>query len=230
MSWQVHIVCGVAVPTIYRGIEYRSRLEARWAAMFDLLDWRHTYEPLDGNGYIPDFLVEIPGEDDPILVEVKPAATSEEYRQPEEKAETGLSGHWKGPVLFLGVGPLPQCFLTAKFLNYPAAGALAVPSKGWCDDCARAYWDEGHEPSADYAELVGARCKHVGLRWRGEEAIWCRKDPGITLRCISVGQGEDPHWEFRRDDSLVPSDLIKEFWAIATNEAKWKRSRPDPPP
>jgi hypothetical protein len=26
-----------AIPTIYQGVEYRSRLEARWAAFFDLV-------------------------------------------------------------------------------------------------------------------------------------------------------------------------------------------------
>lgn len=44
-------------PTVYAGVEFRSRLEARWAAFFDQLGVRWTYEPFDGNGYIPDFLL-----------------------------------------------------------------------------------------------------------------------------------------------------------------------------
>ena len=61
-----------AIPTRYRGIEYRSRLEARWAAFFDGIGWQFTYEPFDGDGYIPDFLIH---GDQPLLVEVKPAVT-----------------------------------------------------------------------------------------------------------------------------------------------------------
>lgn len=30
-----------AIRTLYNGIQYRSRLEARWSAMFDLLKWPH---------------------------------------------------------------------------------------------------------------------------------------------------------------------------------------------
>lgn len=59
-----------AIATLYSGIEYRSRLEARWAAFFDEIGWRHTYEPFDGDGYIPDFLIHGTR---PLLVEVKPA-------------------------------------------------------------------------------------------------------------------------------------------------------------
>lgn len=47
-----------AIPTTYAGVRFRSRLEARWAAFFDLLEWRWEYEPIDLDGYIPDFLVE----------------------------------------------------------------------------------------------------------------------------------------------------------------------------
>lgn len=60
-----------AIPTKYKGVHFRSRLEARWAAMFDLLDWTWEYEPIDLDGYIPDFILTF---QDPILVEVKLAA------------------------------------------------------------------------------------------------------------------------------------------------------------
>ena len=46
-----------AIPTTYKGIRFRSRLEARWAAMFDICGWRWEYEPLDLPGWIPDFLI-----------------------------------------------------------------------------------------------------------------------------------------------------------------------------
>jgi len=58
-----------AIPTTYNGVNFRSRLEARWAVFFDLLHWSWKYEPLDLNGWIPDF--EIIGKTR-TLVEVKP--------------------------------------------------------------------------------------------------------------------------------------------------------------
>jgi hypothetical protein len=60
-----------AIPTKYAGVQFRSRLEARWAAFFDLLGWQWDYEPIDLAGYIPDFIVSRPlGV--PFLAEVKP--------------------------------------------------------------------------------------------------------------------------------------------------------------
>lgn len=65
-----------AIPTTYGGIKYRSRLEARWAAFFDLLGWRHTYEPYEMGVWSPDFLIRTRSEDAlSVLVEVKPIET-----------------------------------------------------------------------------------------------------------------------------------------------------------
>lgn len=58
-----------AKPTTYRGITFRSRLEARWAVVFDYLEVEWLYEPqryvidmVDGDGlsertYLPDFFL-----------------------------------------------------------------------------------------------------------------------------------------------------------------------------
>lgn len=58
-----------AIPTMYSGIRFRSRLEAKWAAFFDICGWRWEYEPFDLNGWMPDFLLL---GDQRVLVEVKP--------------------------------------------------------------------------------------------------------------------------------------------------------------
>lgn len=58
------------IPTLYNGIQFRSRLEAKWAAFFDFLGWKYEYEPFDLDGWIPDFLIK--GKPRDILVEVKP--------------------------------------------------------------------------------------------------------------------------------------------------------------
>ncbi len=61
-----------SIPTSYGGRNYRSRLEARWAAMFDLFHWKYEYEPFDINGWFPDFSISCKNEKGRILVEVKP--------------------------------------------------------------------------------------------------------------------------------------------------------------
>ena len=59
-----------AKPTTYSSAHFRSRLEAKWAAFFDLCGWRWEYEPLDLDGWVPDF--GIVGAKGLILCEVKP--------------------------------------------------------------------------------------------------------------------------------------------------------------
>lgn len=46
-----------AIPTTYKGVNYRSMLEARYAAWFDLSGIRADYEPEAFDGYIPDFML-----------------------------------------------------------------------------------------------------------------------------------------------------------------------------
>lgn len=50
-----------AIPTEYNGYSFRSRLEARWAVFFDLVDWQYVYEPegymSQGEKYLPDFFL-----------------------------------------------------------------------------------------------------------------------------------------------------------------------------
>lgn len=59
-----------AIPTRHAGVNFRSRLEARWAAFFDLLGWDYSYELLDLDGWMPDFVLH--GAKQRVLVEVKP--------------------------------------------------------------------------------------------------------------------------------------------------------------
>lgn len=59
-----------SIPTTgINGIRFRSRIEAQWAEMFTKLGWDWEYEPIDLNGYIPDFIIKFPNKH--LLVEVK---------------------------------------------------------------------------------------------------------------------------------------------------------------
>ena len=101
-----------AIQTSYKGINFRSRLEATWAVFFDQVGWPWQYEPVDLAGYIPDFILDL---HKPILVEVKPA-TMDELAQYTAKIDA--SG-WKGEALLVGIG-LKKC----RHWNFPQIGLL----------------------------------------------------------------------------------------------------------
>jgi hypothetical protein len=75
-----------AVRTEYAGTVFNSRLEAHWAAFFDVVGWPWLYQPFDLDGWSPDFMLqpvhmgrEKSGvlkpdfeQSNPILVEVRP--------------------------------------------------------------------------------------------------------------------------------------------------------------
>jgi hypothetical protein len=92
-----------AIPTELFGVRFRSRLEAKWAAVFTRHGWGWTYEPFDCDRYIPDFLVKIPDRP-PLLIEIKPAVTSEDYLNAYQKVFTGTYD-WPHAVLILGANP-----------------------------------------------------------------------------------------------------------------------------
>jgi len=58
-------------PTLFRGILFRSRLEAKWAIFFNLIGYSWEYEPDVCYYYTPDFLIRSPWYK-PAYVEVKP--------------------------------------------------------------------------------------------------------------------------------------------------------------
>lgn len=100
-----------AIPTKYAGVQFRSRLEARHAAYWDLIEQAWKYEPLDLHGYIPDFLIETFNPRAPlILVEIKPGYFTEGWEEHGKKIDE--SG-WHGPSRILGSDP------SVMFLRYP---------------------------------------------------------------------------------------------------------------
>ena len=89
------------IPTKFRNRQYRSRLEARWAAFFDLVGWQYEYEPYDLDGWIPDFVLlgrDCYNQKTEILVEVKPYVDLHEFMndEPEEDAWDKIYNAVKG--------------------------------------------------------------------------------------------------------------------------------------
>jgi len=151
------------IPTLHKHRRYRSRLEARWAVMFDLLGWEYEYEPFDCDGWIPDFI--LIGKQ-PTLVEVKPI-TSFDPRVADKMLracpktriqyydEYDLSEMPRHDLLLVGLRP-------GKILERPSLGWL-------CERCSDEWaaapfgrWDAGdgtigfcHENGRYYDRISG---------------------------------------------------------------------------
>lgn len=87
------------IATVYNGIRFRSRLEATWAAFFDRLGWSWEYEPVDLNGYIPDFVLPW---NKPLLIEVKPEFYYDDLIRHGEKI---YASGWNHESVVVGVSP-----------------------------------------------------------------------------------------------------------------------------
>lgn len=91
-----------AIPTVYRGIRFRSKLEAKYARAFDILRISWTYEEVnfmfdDGTCYAPDFYM--PEID--TYFEVKGVMTEEDERKIKmlsEQGNTVVVGHPDGAM------------------------------------------------------------------------------------------------------------------------------------
>lgn len=95
------------IPTRLRGINFRSRLEAKWACVFDELGWSWSYEPFDLPGWVPDFLIRCGGKRD-LLIDIKPIARFDvEPTEIMDKIDTavGSDPYW---VAILGVEPVGE--------------------------------------------------------------------------------------------------------------------------
>ncbi len=94
-----------ALPTTYAGVEFRSRIEARWALFFDKLGVAWTYEregyELPSGNYLPDFW--LPDVNDGCWFEVKGAEpTDRECRLRHELEEA--TDRWT----FIAHGDMPR--------------------------------------------------------------------------------------------------------------------------
>jgi hypothetical protein len=136
-----------AIPTVLDGRRYRSRLEARWAAVFDRLGWPYEYEPVDLEGYIPDFVL---GFYRPLLVEVKPILVFEDFLGHIGKIERA---GWDGEALLVG----------ARLFEGSVLGMLGERLDGdWEWDAAMAMRCRQCGRPSLYHRSVGWQCRVEG--------------------------------------------------------------------
>ncbi|WP_442784058.1 hypothetical protein [Collimonas fungivorans] len=91
-----------AKPTMYQGISFRSRLEAIWAAYFNIhaIKWRYEPRIWGLKNWLPDFALDAEFCNSYLLVEVKPVSDNSTKGGDFNKA----LGHGR-TVLLLGASP-----------------------------------------------------------------------------------------------------------------------------
>lgn len=190
------------IPTTYRGVRMRSRLEARWAAFFDALGWAWMYEPIELPGWIADFAVSFSS---PLLVEVKPALTLDDLLA--ERHRIANSG-WQHEVLLVG-GALHHLDDAHPVVGLLAEREASPDGPLWLWDKARLFeclncgaTSVLHESGSWRCRACGADGGHVGAlscreRWdkAGNRVQWV---PGNAIRNVprnSVTGGALSHLE-----------------------------------
>ena len=146
-----------AIPTTYRGVQFRSRLEARVANFLDQCGLLWDFEPIDLKNYVPDFLVELPH--GVTLLECKPAVLPNEFRGPCRKITR--SG-WVGPAIVIGS---QLCLAPDDRADLTMWGSPNADEGGW-SRVGRERWP------AEWGEYP---FDMVHLRWvrAGNQVQWC---------------------------------------------------------
>jgi hypothetical protein len=126
------------IPTRYKKVLYRSRLEARWAVFFDELGIKHIYEHegfnlANGEYYLPDFYLPYYG----IYCEVKPTLSELELNKSTFVNFTKTS-NW----LLMLVG-IPNVNTTILFQKHDSI--LVVPFVNLIKENYGNYWSSPYD-------------------------------------------------------------------------------------
>ena len=192
-----------AVETKYNHVVFRSRLEAKWAAMFDLLGWQWTYEPTDFNGWLPDFAI---WGKQTVYVEVKPVV---EF--PQDVADQIERSGCLDEVLIVGMrGPVENTICYE-----------ANPTFGWLREmCSISEDDTGqkirYKWSWDRAILGRWTTSDTSEKHSEEQIGFCTEYMSFCDRITGRHNGG---WWGRGDMPNSEADLL---WREAGNRVQWK--------
>jgi hypothetical protein len=184
-----------AIATTYRQYEFRSRLEAKWAAFFDLCKWRWSYEPMDFNGWIPDFVI---GER-PVLVEVKPFLHIDEFREAIDKI---IASGCTQNVILLGADP-----------TWIAKGS------SWNDAPLFGWLLERFENKGKLDFIVDDL--HFGITEGNRLPGLCAMDNGWINQIWKLKEKAGRVLLYEKEFELV----VERRWATACNISKWVPTR-----
>ena len=143
-----------AIPTVYKGVQFRSKLEAQWAKFFDSvgIEWAYEqegYQFEDGTRYLPDFYLPEAKQ----FFEVKGVMTDKDMHKIEKMLEQGIpiavgfaNGRFRSPSPVLKEDGGYGCFLSKesrsmllccelhKTMFFCGEGRYFNCDRG-CDDC-----------------------------------------------------------------------------------------------
>lgn len=190
------------IPTTYKGVEFRSRLEARWAAFFDQMRWPWIFEPIDLDGWFPDFLLRTRMPPN-VLVEVKPFTTLREFEDAgvcEKIAKAMNSCNRDEEVLLLGLAPFWE-------KSEVFGGGLKL---GWLQENYADFSQDFSATGWDLAPLTYTERPEF-------EADFCHEWNSYTRRVSG--------WHHESWDCHSPRDFqakVDGCWAEATNLSAYK--------
>lgn len=199
-----------AIPTTYGRTAFRSRLEAHWAAMFDICGWRWEYEPVDLNGYIPDFVLRFPA--GLVLAEVKPGFDTAELTD-AAAAKINASG-WQTENVNHALIVGSSWSLTDA--AWPDAGDYSDPIAGCLRQTFGGSIGENGEPV--FGECYG----WSAAQWHRCHA--CDKPSlhhleGVWSCLICGGADGDRYLK------EIASDSLESAWRSAGNRCQWEPLR-----
>ena len=201
------------IPTTFAYSNFRSRLEARWAAFFDLIGWRWTYEPLDVSGYIPDFLIH--GKR-PFFVEVGPCVTETDYMAKSVKADR-VAGELGRDVLIVGVSPIADW----DSRNFPSR-RNGYQVAGWFGEILDGRHFDSHDTDCDPETI---NCPHMRFAW--ETGIWAQcfdcREVGVTHAEMSYYPRPCGHHQSGSWGEVVDQEGLERLWREAGNAVQWRR-------
>lgn len=212
-----------SIPTTYGGVNFRSRLEARYAAFFDLTEWRWEYEPDIGiGGYIPDFV--LLSNYSPIVVEVKPIdrASDPIAIDAMAKAEHALREAGKhNEILLLGYAwPKPDWGYSEIAIGWLGEHYNEISGCTKCKSQARPH-PVGHYPSClCEPERPTWGAIEIPSRWHFEVAPF-RNGNGSLGFCHDTGDWNDRLSSSSGKGSSIDEDWVLKCWRDAGNIVQW---------
>lgn len=190
-----------AHPTVYGGRQYRSRLEAKWAAFFDRLGWQYEYEPVDFGAWSPDFvLFGVNGRQ--VYVEVKPIMAIDR----DVTAKIDAAHPPGGDALLVGLAPFKD----------PTGWDGELPFIGWIG--------QGYSSGPfDDGELQNKRARG----WDPAPFAWYEAAPGVpdfTSKEGSFHGALSGHYDGGRWGS-APKHIgtVWSAWNDAANAVQWRK-------
>lgn len=165
--------------------------------MFDLLRWRHEYEPYDLRGWIPDFALFGVEE---IIVEIKPYSSLKEFDRGKILAALKGTEKWGKEILLLGSTLMVTSDASVVWADRPAVilGYLGEFAKGVGREFGGEYW------------FSRAILNYYNSEWGLYHEDGCYKD-----RITGLYEGD--HYLYNPD-----YEEVLKLWNQAGNIVQWR--------